>query len=417
MALSDIAIRSAKAQDKPLMMNDGSGLRLIVRPSGKKTWQLRYRFADQPVTTNLGDYPRITLAMARAIRADVKDKIAQGIDPSLKEGEVTKDEQFETVAARWLSGQVPNWKPAHALRVSNRLYDDVFPELGHLRTRDITSKQVLTMLRKIEDRGALDVARRVRQTLSAIFRFAIIEELATVDPAAPVIDAMMRKPRQKHNPYLRDTEVTAFLHRLNAYSGDRVTQLGIRFHLLTMVRSQEARFAKKVEFEGKMWRIPAHRMKEGLEHLVPLSPQAQVVVEELCSLNDSEWLLPSPYLGKPISENTLIGAIYRMDYKGRLTVHGLRRTASTILNESGLFHFDAIERQLAHVPKDTVRAAYNAAQYLPKRIEMMNWWGDWIETAENRAKTDLTDLLGPNSQDDFPLLGEDVLLGDDVLLV
>lgn len=412
MALTDQQIRAIRPGDKGRKITDAGGLYLWVSPAGSKTFRFDYAHGGKRRTMTLGTYPKVSLAMARALRADARDKLAAGIDPGSAADGPAAGDTFEVIGRNWLAAQVVNWVPAHALRVSNRLEDDVFPEIGAKCIRDITPPEITALLRKVEDRGAIDVARRIRQTIGAIFQYAIADSKATVDPSASVVKALKPKPKRQRNPFLRDVEVPKFLKTMSAYPGDPVTRLGLRFLLLTMVRTKEARFARKSEFEGDVWRIPAERMKMGLEHLVPISPQARAVVEELKGLNNSEWLLPGAYHGKPISENTLIVALYRMGYKGKLTVHGLRTTASTILNESDQFRFDAIERQLAHVPKDEVREAYNAAQYMNERKRMMAWWGDWIETAERgRAKTDLSDLLfSPPPTDLTDLLGQQLLV-------
>ena len=240
------------------------------------------------------------------------------------------------------------------------------------------------MIRAIEQRGAVELAKRLLQITGQIFRFAIATGRARRDPTQDLRGALRSPGPQKHRAALKAIDLPAFLRALESYEGDELTALGIKLVLHTFVRSAEARFATWSEFEGlegpmPLWRIPAERMKARAEHLVPLTPQVVELLSQIrSSRRGSHLLFPSPARHGVISENTWIYAIYRLGYHSRVTVHGLRGTASTILNEHG-FNRDWIERQLAHTERNGVRAAYNAAEWLADRRSMMRWWSDYLE--------------------------------------
>jgi integrase len=230
----------------------------------------------------------------------------------------------------------------------------------------------------VEDRGALEVARRDLQHISHIFRYAIASGRAARNPAADIKGALRPQPRVKHRAALRERDLPEFFAKLQTYDGEEQTRLAIELVVHTFVRTAELRFAHKSEFEGDLWRIPAERMKMKREHIVPLSFQAKRILDRLMTVTSGNVLAP-------MSENTMLYAMYRMGYHGRATIHGFRGTASTILNESGLWNRDWIERQLAHVPEDKVRSAYNAAEYLPDRRRMMTWYSERLEELGSSA--------------------------------
>ncbi|QPC91434.1 integrase arm-type DNA-binding domain-containing protein [Mesorhizobium sp. INR15] len=390
MPLSDAACRNAKPAEKDYKLTDSGRLYLLVKPTGSKLWRMNYSFAEKQKTLSIGVYPGVGLGDARKARDAAKSKLAKGIDPS--GGHVVSDDRkFRAVAKAWFNSRATGWVSSYSERIWARLEDDVFPAIGDDDVAEIEPSAVLKMLRTVEDRGALEMAKRVRQTVSSIFRFAVADDKAKVDPAAPLADAMKTNPRQKHRAALREDGLTDFFKRLHAYDGEKATRLGIEIVAHTFVRTGEIRFAKWTEFGEDRWRIPEDRMKMRKEHLVPLTPQVLKLLEQLREeSNGSEWLLPGVEGYKPISENTLLFALYRMGYHSKATVHGFRSTASTILNESNLWRPDAIERQLAHVPQNEVRAAYNAALYWDERVRMMNWYSNFLLSKD----TDLTDLLG-----------------------
>ena len=385
--LSDAACRNAKPSEKQRKLTDDKGLYLLVLPSGGKSWRYAYRFEGKQKALALGQYTAVSLVAARGKRDDARKLLDAGIDPSAE----AKSDTFESFARRWHDTNKGQWVPAHAERVLSRIERDVFPTLGQRPITQIEAPDVLDVLRKVEERGALDISKRLRQSIGAVFRFAIAEGKAKTNPAADVGDALKPKPKVKHFAALKAADVPALVQAIRAYDGEAQTRLALLLTLHTFVRTNETRFARWSEFEdldgdAPLWRIPKERMKMGREHLVPLTPQVVALLRELREVNDGDMLFGG------MSQNTMIFALYRMGYHSRLTVHGFRRMASTILNEQG-FNRDWIERQLAHVD-DEVRGAYNAAEWLTGRREMMQWWSDYLSPAihvsmvDSRQRTD-----------------------------
>lgn len=387
MTLTDAACRNTKPEARPRKLSDGGGLYLLVQPNGSKLWRLDYRFEGKRKTLAFGAYPGVKLVDARGRRDLAKGALSAGRDPSVSPmSENPGVPTFKSVALEWHNNKSPSWVPAHAARVLSRLEHDVFPALGKMPIDSIEAPMILDCLRKVEARGVRDTTRRLRQSISSVFRYAIATRRAARDPAADLKDALRARPRTKHRAALKAHEVESFFARLATYDGEPETPIAVEFVMRTMCRTNEARFAKWGEFEDDLWRIPAERMKMQREHLVPMTPSIRDLLDGLS--HDSEWVFPG-IRGKPISANTMIYAMYRMGYLSRATIHGMRGLASTVLNESGLWSPDAIERQLAHVPQNEVRAAYNAALYWPERNRMMAWWNDWIDD-----KKSMGELLG-----------------------
>lgn len=407
MPLTDAQCRTIKPAEKVQKLSDGRGLFLQVTPGGSKLWRMNYRYQGKQRTAAFGSYPNVSLATARLKAAELKDKLASGTDPSLKEGQAALPVQtFKEAAREWYRAREAQWFGGYAARIWARLEADVFPRIGTKDVATVTPAEVLSLLREVENRNALEMAKRLRQTMSAIFRYAVANGWASSDPAAPLAGAMKSSLRQKHRAALREDQLHDFFAVLATYSGDRATALGLKIIAHTFVRTSELRLATWNEFDGDTWRIPSHNMKMRQEHIVPLSPQVQAIFSELQDLSSgTPFVLPGQSRQKPVSENTLIYALYRLGYHSRASVHGFRSTASTILNESGLWRADAIDWQLAHVPANEVRSAYNAALYLEERRQMMNWYSDLLDQHEkakpknqplNKATLDddLADLLG-----------------------
>ena len=296
---------------------------------------------------------------------------------------------FETVGRDWHASAKAAWTPRYGKLVLGRLEADVFPDLGRDNIDSIEPPRLLEVIRKIEARGAIEMAKRVKNHCSEIFQYGIAEGKCRRDPAADIRRAL-KKPRPKqHRAALPPSEFPAFLTNLKNYDGDEITKLALHFTLLTMVRTQETRFAKWTEFEQldrgePLWRLSPGRMKMSRAHLVPLSRQATNILKRLKELfPDSPYLFPANTRHGVISENTMLYALYRMGYHKRQTTHGLRRCASTILNETGQFEPDWIETQLAHADHNKVRGAYNAAIYLKHRVGMLQWWADFVDQQTN----------------------------------
>lgn len=390
MSLTAFGVKNAKSTDKPYKLADSGGLYLLVNPRGSKLWRFDYRFAGKRKTLALGAAQEVALAEARELRDEARKAVRAGIDP----GEVRKTakvrevvdqgKRFEVVAKRWFEARKSRWVEGYSDRIWSRVEADVLPELGPLAVEAVTADDVLRVLRAIEGRGAIETARRVGNYVQDIFRLAKAERLIVANPADDIRDALAARPPAKRRAALKAADLPRFLSDLRQYQGEVQTRLALTFALLTFVRTSEIRFARWEEFENlhgaePLWRIPAERMKMRAEHLVPLAKQAVDVLDEVKALTPgSEFLFPAPTVAGVMSENTMIYALYRMGYHSRATVHGFRATASTILNEKG-FNRDWIERQLAHAERDEIRAAYNAAEWLPQRRRMMTWWADFLE--------------------------------------
>jgi integrase len=391
--LTDSTIKNAKPGTTIRKLSDGNGLALLVYPNGSKYWVYRYRHLGKEKTLSLGIYPEVTLAEARLKLMDARKLKSQGQDPSETRKEVRRqalisaENSFEAVAREWVTAKSPGWTPRYADFIVQRMETDLFPQLGSRPIKDITAPEVLSAVRLIEKRGALDLANRALQYCGQVFMFGIATGRAERNPAGDLKGALTTHVK-KHFAHLKTIDLPEFLGKLETYSGDRQTRLAVKLLLLTFVRTTELRGAEWVEIDldKAEWRIPAERMKMRRDHIVPLSRQALAVLRELQDMNGRlTYVFPIAY--KPIkhmSENTVLYALYRMGYHSRATGHGFRHTASTVLNESGLFHGDVIERQLAHVHGNKVRGVYNHAEYLPERRKMMQWWADYLDEAAAR---------------------------------
>jgi len=383
MALTDIGIRALKPRPVNAKLSDGGGLHLLLTPAGGKLWKLAYRFGGKQKTLSLGAYPAIGLLDARRKRDAAKADLAAGVDPGAKAKPAAEPDTFEVLAREWYASQIGDWAESHAQRIMARFEADVFPAIGSSPLADIAPLAVLEMLRTVEARGALDVAKRIRQTCSQVFRYAIATGRADRDPSGDLRGAMKRSPKVKHFAALQAHDIREFLSTLALYDGEPGTRFAIYFTLLTFVRTSETRLARWSEFEcldgsAPIWRIPGERMKAGREHVVPLSRQCVELLGKIKELSGKRPVLfPSHGREGVLSQNAMIFALYRMGYHSRLTIHGFRGTASTILNEHGC-NSDHIELQLAHVERDDVRGAYNSAQWIEPRRVMMQWWADYI---------------------------------------
>lgn len=399
MPLTDTAIRNAKLRATPYKLSDAGGLHLLINPNGSRLWRVAYRFAGKQRTLALGAYPTISLAKAREGRDSAKQLLAGGIDPGVEKRrqrlatQTAGGNTFKALAEEFLANRRHTLTPYYAGQLERRLARDVYPSLGHRPLDDIDSPELLAVLRKIEKRGALEQARRVRQTVGQVYRFAIVTGRASHDPSAALKDALKPKGRQKHHAPMPREDLPGFLRSLETYDGDPRTSLALRLIVLTMVRTTELRAARWSEFENldgrePLWRIPADRMKMRFEHLVPLSSQAIAALNALRELPGAGrgFLFPSPSREGCMSNNTLLYALYRMGYHRRATVHGFRGVASTMLNEMG-YPPDWIERQLAHDERNEVRRAYNAAEHLPGRRSMLQRWGDWLDQVKATGNT------------------------------
>lgn len=407
MPLTDAAIRNAKpgrtpagkTTDKPYKLGDSGGLYLEVSPAGGKLWRFKYRFEGKEKRLAVGKYPDTGLKEARERRDAARKLVANGVDP----GEVRKDKKaakvaeaanaaatFEAVAREWFAKFSPGWVPSHGGRILRRLEVDVFPWIGARPVGEVSPPEILSALRRIEGRGALETAHRALQNCGQVFRYAVATGRATSDPSRDLRGALP-PVKERHHPSITEPKaIGALLRTVEGYAGAFVTKCALRLAPLVFVRPGELRRAEWGEFDldAAEWRIPAERMKSRAPHLVPLSKQSLAVLRDLHPLTgNGRYVFPGARsTTRPMSENTVNGALRRLGYgKDELTGHGFRSMASTLLNEQG-WHRDAIERQLAHGERDTVRAAYNYAEHLPERRKMMQAWADHLDRLRDGAQ-------------------------------
>jgi integrase len=381
--LSAVEVKQAKPKANTYKKTDGHGLNLEVRPNGSKYWRLSYRYQQKQKTLALGVYPIVTLADAREATLKAKRLIHKGIDPVINNRQLKAaidGSTFKPIAEEWHKKEAGRWSKGHAEGVWQTVKADVLTHLGEMSVRDIRTADVLFVIRQIEQRGALDVAGRIKQRISSIFRYAIQTGYAEFNPVDALKDVIQTRKVQ-HRKSLKLDELPAFLNAIDDYSGYDLTKYAVKFIAYTFVRPGELRSAewKDFDLDKGIWRIPAEKMKMQEEHIVPLSKQAISLLKNIGVLTGQyEFVFPGAHnFRKPMSENTLTYAIRkRLGFDA--TAHGFRTTASTILNESG-YRVDVIERQLAHGERNKVRAAYNRSQYMAERIEMMQWYSDFLD--------------------------------------
>jgi integrase len=356
---------------------------LLVRPDGSKYWRLKYRFEGKEKLLALGVYPEVSLKGAREARDRARELLRAGKDPSAerKTAKTTKRNEtaFEGVTRDYCEKQKNRWSERHHDNFLARLDADIFPDLGGRQISEIEAPDLLAVLRKVEARGTYDLAHRLAQMCGAVFRYGIATGLCKHDVAADLRGALTPH-KTKHMASIRPEELPELLSKITNYDGDLQTRLALQLMVLTFVRTSELIKAEwgEFDFEKRLWTIPASRMKMKQEHLVPLPTQAIMILEELRCLNGSyRYVFAGRNPKQGMSNNTLLFALYRLGYRSRMTGHGFRSVASTILNEARdtkgrrLFHEDWIERQLAHGEPNKVKGAYNRAEYLPERTDMM----------------------------------------------
>lgn len=387
-ALTDTTIRKAKPAAKARKLFDGGGLYLEISPAGRKAWRLKYRYAGKEKRFSLGGYPAVSLADARKRQLRARELLAGGQDPSqVRQREkaaerASAEESFEAIAREWLDKQGAKWTAEYNDTIARRLETNALPWLGSRPVAEIAPSELLACLRRIEARGAVETAHRVRQYCSQIFRYAVVTGRAERDPAADLKGALA-PVKVRHFPSIQNPEaIGALLRAIDGYKGEPITRCALRIAPLVFVRPGELRHAEwaDVDLQAAEWRIPAERMKMRTPHIVPLAVQAVEMLQDLRPLTGGgRFVFPSLRgRARPMSENTINGALRRLGYsKDEMTGHGFRSLASTRLNELG-WRPDVIERQLAHAERDAVRAAYNYAEYLPERRRMMQAWADYL---------------------------------------
>jgi integrase len=388
MSLTVIAARNAKPRERSYKLAAGSGLYLEVLPTGARYWRLKYRYGGKEKRLALGVFPEVSLAAARSDADKARALLRDCHDPGAKRKaaklaqRVASGNTFEAVGREWLAKQ-SHMAPATFEKAAWTLETHAFPWLGVRPIAAITPPELLAVLRRVESRGKLETAQRLQQRCGQVFRYAIATGLAERDPSADLRGALAT-PKKQHRAALTDaTKIGGLLRAIDGYSGNFVTLCALKLTPLVFLRPGEVRSAEwsEFDFDREEWRIPAHKMKMRSEHIVPLSRQALAILRELQPLTGSrQYVFPSLRTPKAcMSEGTVNAALRRMGYTGsEMTAHGFRAMASTRLNELG-WKPDVIERQLAHMERNKVRAAYNRAQHLDERRKMMQAWADYLD--------------------------------------
>ncbi|MDF0601148.1 tyrosine-type recombinase/integrase [Psychromarinibacter sp. C21-152] len=386
MHLSDLQIRKAKQKDKPYRLTDGLGLHLAVKPTGSKLWQFRYRYMGKEKLLSLGPYPAVSLADARRKRDDAKRLLVDGIDPSVRkhleqiDAQVKARMTFKEVADEYYESLVDRGLAAATLRKKRWHIEDLAKPLHNRPIDQITAAELLHLLKPIERSGRRETAKKLRATISAIFRLAMVTMRAPADPSAALNDALLAPKVKGRAAIIDENEFGQLLRRLDDYTGWPVIPAAMKFQILTCTRPSETRGARKNEFDldARTWTIPPTRMKMRREHKVPLSRQAfSIVMENWSAIDDVELVFPSLISNrKLISENAFNTVLRRLGYSGdEVTAHGFRVTASTILN-SREHNPDVIEAMLAHQDTNVIRRTYNRTTYWDQRVELMQVWAD-----------------------------------------
>ncbi|CAD5757463.1 tyrosine-type recombinase/integrase [Escherichia coli] len=400
MALTDIKVRTAKPTDKQYKLTDGSGMHLLVHPNGSKYWRLQYRFDGKQKMLALGVYPDVSLADARTRRDDARNLLANNIDPGdkKKSDKIEQEEArtFEQLAVEWHATN-KKWSEEHSRRVLKSLEDNLFPAIGKRNIADLKTRDLLAPIKSVELSGRLEVASRLQQRTTAIMRYAVQSGLLDYNPAQEMVGAVASSNRQ-HRPALQLKRIPELLRRIDSYTGRPLTRLAVELTLLVFIRSSELRFARwsEIDFETSMWTIPAEReaidgvkhsqrgSKMRTPHLVPLSHQALAILKDVYKLSgDRDFVFIGDHdHRKPMSENTVNKALRVMGYDTKVEVcgHGFRTMACSSLIESGLWSRDAVERQMSHMERNSVRAAYiHKAEHLDERRLMLQWWADFLD--------------------------------------
>lgn len=387
MPLNARQVDTAKPKDKIYKLADGGGMYLQINVNGSKYWRMKYRFAGKEKKLSFGTYPDVSLSDARSRREDARKTLAAGNDP----GELKKAEQlakkmsientFESIATEWYRAKVQGWSKSYADYVDRAFQNNVFPFIGSRPVNEIKPLELLSVLQRIEKRGAPELASKVRQRCGEVFRYAIVTGRAEYNPA-PDLASALQGYEKRHYPFLQSSELPEFLNKLSEYTGSFITLQATRLLMLTGLRTVELRMAEwsEIDFDNHIWEIPKTRMKMKRAHLVPLSHQSLEALHQLKQITGRYQLIFSGRndVNKPMSEASINMVLKRVGYDKRATGHGFRHTMSTILHEQG-FNTSWIEMQLAHTDKNSIRGIYNHAQYLEGRREMMQWYADYID--------------------------------------
>ena len=392
MPLTVNQIKALQPESKPKRYADEHGLYLEVSPKGSKLWRLKYRFDGKEKRLSIGIYPAISIKDAREIANAAREQLRKGIDPSVAKRTISPEPtlSFQCVAEEWFQKQLGLWTDAHTAKVKSRLTEKVYPAFGGMPVTEVSPGVVLSFCRQIEDSISPYMAHAMHGLVSRIFRFAVACGYVQSDPCRDLLGALAPHKETKMPAITNPVKVGELAAKIDVYDGLITTRCAMQMLLLCMCRTQEIRGMRWAEIgEDGVWRIPAERMKMQREHLVPLSRQALKILAQLRPVTgEFDLVFPSYCRGRkdaPMGKNTVNNALRTMGYnEGEVVGHGFRSAASTILNELG-WNPDAIEAQLAHVPTNRVRAAYNRAAYLDERRRMLQAWADHLDALKARA--------------------------------
>jgi integrase len=394
--LSDMKVQKVKPKDKPVTLFDGGGLFLMVTPTGGKLWRFKYRYDGKQKLLAFGSYPEESLLDTRQKRDEARRQLAKGIDPGAvrkaqKQAAVVETETFEVVAREWHNNFKSKWSEGHAATIMDRMERDLFPWIGKRPIAEVKAPELLAAMRRVEARGALESAHRIRTICGQVFRYAVSTGRAERDPAADLKGALPQ-PQEKHRAAITEpAKVGELLRAIDGYQGGFVVQCALRIAPLVFVRPGELRHMEwlELDFENVQWNIPAGKMKMKVPHLVPLPRQAIEILMELKKLTGaSRYVFPSGRsFDRPMSENAILAALRRMGYaKDEMSGHGFRAMARTILDEVLHVRPDYIEHQLAHAVRDPNGRAYNRTAHLNERRKMMQQWADYLDGLKTGAK-------------------------------
>ena len=398
MKLNDRQIKNAKPAEKPFKLNDGKGLYLYINTSGGKLWRFDFSYNGKRKTLSIGKYPTVSLVEARQAAENARRLLVSGQDPSEAKQQAKRERQtaalntFESIARRWHSDNLIRWKENHAARVLRYFETDVFPVIGEMPIQEIRVSDIKTVLDGVMTRGVNNTAEKIREWTGSIFDYAVMLEVVETNPAYSLRKYIPAK-QTDHRPALPREELTEFFRRLILAEIEPQNRIALILNMLIFLRSAELRGGQwnEIDFDAAIWTVPAQRMKHEKTapkppHAVPLADWTLELLAELKELTgNTSFLFPSRTKTDGfISDATISRIIERMGYKGRVTPHGFRSLASSVLNEQG-FNPDAIERQLAHIENNKIRAAYNRADYLNERKEFMQWYSDFLRERYDQA--------------------------------
>ena len=383
--LTELQVKGAKPKDKPYMVRDDRGLYLRVDASGRKYWILRYWEQKKEHQISLGSYPEISLKDARLKRDEIQTARAKGESPTLRSARVPQ--QFSEAADEWLTVRMSDKAEGYLRTIRFRLNKYILPALGSWPLRDITSGHILQLCRAVEDTGHEETAKRVKTVIGQIYRFAIAAGYTDSDPTAALLGALRPRNNKHYATLTNPSEIAILMRAMKAYPY-ALMRCAMLFSIYTAARPGEIRAAEWSEIKGDTWDIPAEKMKMKRRHIVPLSSQVRAILDELRPMTgEGRWLFPVACTptgtprnnGHCMSENGVRVALRTIGFtKEQITPHGFRAMFSTVANEHGI-NRDVIERQLAHAEINSVRGAYNHAEYMPERIKLMQWWADYLD--------------------------------------